>query len=178
MPYRFTFGCLKVSELISLYFGCPHSYLCYTLGVQGGGGPQEMGAGGAAMHTVAQRQFADLLLRLRLQYRLLFKLRMNTRRKQHLSSKWWTPDWDTWSPCVMVQGSYMGTDVGRRRRRHSESQVDIQAKKLGLEFLRSLWTVSKHGPQDYTQNIDRNSVSIMVWPGETFKEKLPQRDPN
>ena len=55
-------------------------------------------------------------------------------------SKWGIPERDIWSLGTMDQGSgQMGELLGRRRRRrrrrrHLEIQVDIQARKLYLEF--------------------------------------------
>ena len=54
-----------------------------------------------------------------------------------VKSKWGIdPERDIWSLGVMVQGSgQMGELLGRRRRRrHLEIQVDIQAREPHLEF--------------------------------------------
>ena len=83
----------------------------------------------------------------------------------------------------MVQGSgQIGELLGRRRRRrrrrrHLGIQVDIQARKLYLEFL--IWflgrgeryTVFENGDRGSTQNFDTNLMSIVVWPGKPFSKK-------
>ena len=87
------------------------------------------------------------------------------------------PERDIWSLGVMVQGSgQMGELSGRRRRRrrHLEIQVDIQARKLYLEFfhvvLGSWREIFENGNWGSTQNFDANLMSIMVWPTEQLFE--------
>ena len=71
----------------------------------------------------------------------------------------------------------MGNRRCRRRRRHLEIQVDIQARKLYLKVFLRFWTPGGRSRRmetgrGSTQNFDARLMSIVVCPGEPFLEKL------
>ena len=68
----------------------------------------------------------------------------------------------------------MGEFLARRRRHRLEIQVDIRARKLYLEFLHVdlglRWKILGLRDRGSTQTFDTNLVSIVVWPGDPFRE--------